>query len=463
MAAFATEVPPGEPAVHRPLWILLSVPAAAVAYLPVHAGLAPSGRHALFVLLLSASLWVSGALPAFAVSLLAIALQVALLGDPAGAFAAGDPRRWEMFVAPWASPVMWLFLAGLTLASAAASTGLDRRLAMSVLGVVGHTPRRVLMGVMAVTFVLSMFMSNTAATALMVAIVTPMTRWSGAPSGLGARLLLGVAAAANLGGMGTIIGTPPNALAAATLAPIAPVDYLRWLTLGLPPALLLVTAAYWWISSQVPEGVALHVPPEGVTDPAQHRRQRLVAAVFVGTLLVWMTERLHGVPTAVVAVMPIALLAVSGLVGEREFRTLPWDVLVLVAGGLSLGVGVSETGLGAWLVGGLASGLAPVGAAAVLAAIAVGLSNVMSNTAAAAIVMPMALVLGHESPMLVAVPVALATSTAMCLPVSTPPNALVCATGLVDRRDLLRLGLRIGAIGLPVVVGWVWLLSYAGQ
>jgi hypothetical protein len=150
MAAFATEVPPGEPAVHRPLWILLSVPAAAVAYLPVHAGLAPSGRHALFVLLLSASLWVSGALPAFAVSLLAIALQVALLGDPAGAFAAGDPRRWEMFVAPWASPVMWLFLAGLTLASAAASTGLDRRLAMSVLGVVGHTPRRVLMGVMAV-------------------------------------------------------------------------------------------------------------------------------------------------------------------------------------------------------------------------------------------------------------------------------------------------------------------------
>jgi sodium-dependent dicarboxylate transporter 2/3/5 len=134
-----------------------------------------------------------------------------------------------------------------------------------------------------------------------------------------------------------------------------------------------------------------------------------------------------------------------------------------VAGGLSLGVGVSETGLGAWLVGGLASGLAPVGAAAVLAAIAVGLSNVMSNTAAAAIVMPMALVLGHESPMLVAVPVALATSAAMCLPVSTPPNALVCATGLVDRRDLLRLGLRIGAIGLPVVVGWVWLLSYAGQ
>ena len=449
-----------EPGARRPIWLLLVAPAAALAYLPAHAGLEDAGRHALFVLLLAASLWVSGALPPFAVSLLVIALQVVLLGDPSGAFAAGDPRRWEMFVAPWASPVMWLFLAGLTLAAAAARTGLDRRLALSVLDLVGHTPRRILFGVMAVAFVLSMFMSNTAATALMVAIVTPMTRWPGVPPTLGPRLLLGVAAAANLGGMGTIIGTPPNALAAAALAPVAPVDYLRWLTLGLPPALLLVTLAYAWLARQGLDGDALgRLPADDRGDGGARRQQHLVAAVFVGTLVLWMTERLHGVPTAVVAVMPIALLAVTGLVGEREFRGLPWDVLVLVAGGLSLGVGVSETGLGDWLVGGLAAGLSPIGAAAVLAAIAAALSNVMSNTAAAAIVMPMALLLGGDTPTLVAVPVALATSTAMCLPVSTPPNALVCTTGLVERRDLLRLGLRVGLVGTPLVLVWVWMVG----
>jgi solute carrier family 13 (sodium-dependent dicarboxylate transporter), member 2/3/5 len=306
--------------------------------------------------------------------------------------------------------------------------------------------------------VLSMFMSNTAATALMVAIVTPMTRWPQATPALGGRLLLGVAAAANLGGMGTVIGTPPNALAAAALAAVAPVDYLRWLSFGLPPALLLVGVAYWTLAGGDLGTTPLEPPKRSsaVATPAGQREQRLVAAVFIGTLLIWMTERLHGVPTTVVAVMPIAILAVTGMVGEREFRALPWDVLVLVAGGLSLGVGVSETGLGRWLVGGLATGLSPLAAAAVVAALTAGLSNVMSNTAAAAIVMPMAQVLGAGAPTLLAVSVALATSTAMCLPVSTPPNALVYSTGLVTRHDLLRLGLRMGLIGTPLVVVWVW-------
>jgi sodium-dependent dicarboxylate transporter 2/3/5 len=458
MTAPVGDAPAGEPPVRHPAWVLLAAPAAALAYLPAHAGLHPPGRHALFVLLLAASLWVSGALPPFAVSLLVIALQVALLGDPTGPFAAGDPSRWEVFVVPWASPVMGLFLAGLTLAAAAARSGLDRRLALWVLGVVGHTPRRILLGVMVVAFVLSMFMSNTATTALMVAIVTPMTRWPQAPPTLGSRLLLGVAVAANIGGMATVIGTPPNALAAAALAGVAPVDYVRWVTFGLPPALLLGALAYWNLAGRDLDGAPLAVPADSQTmiDAERRHKQAIVGAVFIGTLLLWMTERLHGVPTAVVAVMPIAVLAVTGMVGERELRTLPWDVLVLVAGGLSLGVGVSETGLGTWLVGGLASGLPPAGSALALAIVAALLSNVMSNTAAAAIVMPMAMVLGAAAPTLVAIPVALATSTAMCLPVSTPPNALVCATGLVDRRDLLRLGLRLGLVGTPLAVAWVW-------
>lgn len=435
--------------------------AALVAYAPEYDGLTPPGHHALFVLLLASWLWVTSSLPPFAVALLVIALQIALLGNPIGAFASGDPRRWEMFVAPWASPVMWLFLGGLTLAAATERTGLDRRLATAVLDVVGLAPRRVLLGVMGVAFVLSMFMSNTAATALMVAIVSPMARWRNAPELFARQLLMGVAAAANLGGMATIIGTPPNALAAASVAPMTRIDYATWLVLGLPPALVLVTVAYRMLARAMADGPALEPPEEEQEAPlvkGRRRDQLFVGLVFGITILVWVTEQLHGIPTAVVAVMPIAALSVGGIVGEQDMRRLPWEVLVLVAGGLSLGVGVSETGLGAWLVSGLPADRLPAAGVALGLAIPTALlSNFMSNTAAAAVVLPMALALGGAAPVMVSVPVALAASTAMCLAVSTPPNALVFATGQVAARDLLRLGLTIGLVGPPLVVGWVWL------
>jgi len=436
--------------------------AAVVAYVPAHDGLGTPGAHALFVLTLASCLWISSALPPFAVSLLVIALQIALLGDPAEEFSRGDPRRWEMFVAPWASPVMWLFLSGLVLATAAQRTGLDRRLAAAVLGAVGSEPRRLLLGMMGITFVLSMFMSNTATTAMMLALVAPMASSGGLPPSLARALLLGVGVAANLGGMGTLIGTPPNAIAAAALAPIQPVDYARWIAFGLPPALLLAGIAWLYLSVKYipagPQAVVIDFADDA-PGPDRARSQMLVGLIFGVTVAAWMTEALHGIPTAVVAVMPIAALAVSGVVTERELRLLPWDVLVLVAGGLSLGVGVAETGLASWLVSGLAGrDLPPLALALALAVPTLVLSNFISNTAAATIVMPMALALGGPSPALVAIPLALTTSAAMCLPVSTPPNALIFASGHVTTRDLMGVGLVLSLIGPPLVIAWTTLV-----
>ena len=441
-----------------------TVVASVAAYLPDHAGLGAPGHHALFVLVLASFLWITSALPPFAVSLLVIALQIALLGDPSGEFSHGDPRRWEMFVAPWASPVMWLFLSGLVLATAAQRTGLDRRLAARVLEAVGGGPRQLLLGMMGITFVLSMFMSNTATTAMMLALVTPMASSGGLPPSMARALLVGVAAAANIGGMGTLIGTPPNAIAAAALAATQPVDYARWMVFGLPPALLLVTLAWGYLSVRyVQTGTHLTLPVDFAGDepgPERARSQKVVALIFGVTVAAWMSEQLHGIPTAVVAVMPIAALAVSGVVTERELRLLPWDVLVLVAGGLSLGVGVAETGLAAWLVSGVEAGsLPPAGLALAMAVPTTLLSNFISNTAAATIVMPMALALGGATPALIAIPLALTTSTSMCLPVSTPPNALVFASGHVTTRDLMGVGLLVGLAGPPIAVGWTMLVA----
>ncbi len=440
--------------------------AALVAYLPEHAGLTEPARHALFVLLTAAGWWITGAIPAFAVSLAVIALQIALLGDPNRPFAGGDPERWQRFISPWASPVMWLFLGGLVLAAAATRTGLDRRLAERVLLVAGTAPSRVLLAVMGVTFVLSMFMSNTATTAMMIALVVamPIVATAEAPADrrYATALLLGIPVAANIGGMGTVIGTPPNAIAVAALAASGPIDFARWMVYGLPPALLLAVLAWRWLVWRY----LRTLPSEMGADAAAPApspftgRSVFVAVLFLVTVVTWLTESLHGVPTAVVAVMPIAVLAVAGVIRERDVRALPWDVLMLIAGGLSLGVGVSETGLADWLVSRLpVAGLPAPLLAILLATVGTLLSTFISNTAAATILTPLALALANGEARLVLIPLALAMSSAMSLPVSSPPNAIAFATQRIGRRDLREAGLLLGVATPLLAVGWIWLVE----
>jgi solute carrier family 13 (sodium-dependent dicarboxylate transporter), member 2/3/5 len=432
--------------------------AALAAYVPEYTGLSEEGRQTLFILLLAAGLWVTEAMAAFAVALVVIALEILLLGKLGRG--GGDPNTWLRFLHPWASPIIWLFLGGFSLAKAASRTGLDRMLAGRVLDWSGGNPTRTLLGSTGLTFLFSMFMSNTATTAMMLATVGPLVKGLRQDSPFAKALLLGIPLAANLGGMGTVIGSPPNALAAAALEPSRPMGFSLWMWVALPPALVLAGAVWLYLRHRYPLGTErLEVHALASEEPGTPRlplwKQLLVMGVFFVTVALWMTGELHGVPLPVVSFLPISVFAAVGVLEDTDVRGFQWDVLLLVAGGLSLGVAVAESGLARWLVGFVPTGtLGRLGLALVLAFLASGLSNFMSNTAAANILVPLGAALGAEVDPATVVPIALGASAAMCLPISTPPNALAFSTGKVAAREFLGPGLLVGLLAPPLAALW---------
>ena len=436
----------------------------ACAFVPDHAGLAEAGRWSLAIVMLGAGLWITEAIPAFAVALLIIGLQIITLGSPGGPLlAAEDTKGWEMFVQPWASPPMWLFFGGLVLAAAATRTGMDRRLAQQVMRWSGGRAQVLLPALMGLTFVLSMFMSNTATTALLLVMLRPALQGLPLDSRTARSLLLGLAVAANLGGMGTIIGTPPNTIAAGLLEKEQPVDFLRWTLLALPPALFLAAMA-WLLLARRMRGDSTSILPVDLPEPAHvaepvRRWQRLATVmIFLLTVVLWMSGEWHGIPTGVVSFVPIVALSMIGVIRREEIKSVEWDVLILLAGGLSLGVGIEASGLAKWLAAGVgALGMPAWAAGLALAWIAALVSNLMSNTAAANILLPVTLVIASgsgEAASLMVIPAALGCSVAMALPISTPPNALVYSSGRLRGLDYLPLGLPMLLLGPPLAVLW---------
>ena len=426
----------------------------------------PATRRALFILVLAAGLWMTEAMPAYSVGILVIALTILLLGGEEVALFAVTTADWTQFVTVLGHPLIWLFFGGFVLAAGMQRTRLDLRLAAWLLRRVGTRPPMVLAGVMGVTAVLSMFMSNTATTAMMLALIGPVLASMAAGDRGVKGMLLGVAAAANVGGMGSLIGTPPNAIAAGALAN-APegraIDFFGWMLLGLPPALVLLVMAWGFILWRYPSSAERldvdmdHVGPRIV--PAWERV--VVGLTVVVTVGLWLTSSWHGLPTTVVSFVPIVVFTTTGILGVEEIRGLPYDVLFLIAGGLLLGEVVVRTGLSTWIVGHLpVGGMGIIGVAIVMSYVTVVLSNVMSNTAAANILVPLAITMaaGHAAGG-VAVPVALSASAAMCLPVATPPNALVHGTGRVRSSDFVWLGVAVGTVAPVLAVGWVRLVG----
>lgn len=458
--------------------ILCFLAAALTAFLPNYPGLEESARWSLAIVAFCGLLWMTEAIPAFAVALLGIGLQIIILGAPGGVMAVdGDSKSWQQFVEPWASPSMWLFFGGFILARASSRTGLDRDLADRLLRLAGAKPERILLVAMLTTFVFSMFLSNTATAAMMIAILGPMLA-SSQSSSAARTLTIGVAFSANLGGMGTIIGTPPNAIASGLLNEVYEVDFLRWMLFGLPPAILLLGGLFFVLQKKV-RGAELHLGgnvsdgpeaiPEsgaGLAEPRLLPRwQRwTVLVVFLATVSLWLSGSWHGIPTAVVSFLPIVVFSITGVIRAEEIRTLDWDILILLAGGLSLGVGVAESGLASWLASQLATlPIQPWAMAMVFSLLTLLLSNFMSNTAAANILIPIGIaagtsLAGAKEAAAFAIPMALSASAAMCLPISTPPNAIAFAGGQVRSRDFILPGAVIGLCAFPLTSVWSRLL-----
>jgi sodium-dependent dicarboxylate transporter 2/3/5 len=220
-----------------------------VLLVPVFDELQPGQRRALFILVFAALLWVSEAIAAFSVGILIIALNIGLLGNPRNRDFALVDRDWEQFVTVIGHPLVWLFFGGFVLAAGMRHTGLDRWIASRLLSRFGTRPSAVLFGIMAVTFMLSMFMSNTATTAMMIAMLGPLI--AQLDRKLSAGLLIGTAVAANLGGMGSLIGTPPNAIAVGVLSgrPNAvDITFLDWMVIGFPLGAVLMLLTWAVIS-----------------------------------------------------------------------------------------------------------------------------------------------------------------------------------------------------------------------
>ncbi len=405
-------------------------------------------------------LWITEAIPLSATSILVIFVQILLISDEAlvGLPADFEAPAYESIFATLANPVLMLFLGGFVLADTAAKYRLDRNLAGVLLRPFGNSPRAILAGLMAITAVLSMFVSNTATTAAMMAVVIPVAAGLAPTDRLRVGLILSVPVAANIGGLGTPVGSPPNAIALGRLQDQGiEVDFLTWMAFAVPVALIVLVFAWFLLTKRFPASAdTLDVRIGGEFD--RGRPALVLYVVFALTVLGWISEPVHGVPSAIVGFGAVVVLLATQVFTVDDLRKLNWHILWLVGGGIALGNGVSSTGLDAWLVGLYDLGSLSTGLLlAALAGLGIGLSTIISNSATANLMIPIGISLAFSDavdldPLVVGLIIALSCSLAMALPVSTPPNAVAYASGEIETKEMAIVGLLVGAVGIVLIV-----------
>lgn len=415
--------------------------------------------YVVFLLFFAIGLWFTEAVPPFAVGLFIMAYLVFTLGNP---LVNNHPEPIERYVNTFSSSVIWLMLGGFFIAAAMVKMRLDEQLLELTLRLSGSTQRKVLFGVMLTTFIASMLMSNTATTAMVLASIMPLLNRLG-KGDVSKVLLLGVAISASLGGMATIIGSPPNVIAAGALENAGiKIDFMMWMIYGLPISISLFGVVFVLLAFV---GIKDHTPltpftQAEATEPVQPFKRNLVLVIIILTILLWLTGGFHGLNVAFVSAICIVLLTLTGFITGSEVKSLPWDTLFLVAGGLSLGVALQHSGLLDIYAEKLKTlQLSYWAFLLVFAYLTMVLANVMSHTATSTILIPLGMVILPNHQTEIAIIIALSSSTAMYLPVSTPPNAIVFSTGLLEVRDFGKVGLLMGLLAPLLIVGWVLFVS----
>ena len=424
--------------------------------------------YVLFLLFLSIGLWVSEAVPPFTVGLLIFGFLVFGLGN---VYSEIDPenasKMVQKYVQTWSNSVIWLMLGGFFMAEAMQKVGLDKTLFKLAISKFGTKPRYVLLGIMLVTAVFSMIMSNTATTAMMIAAVIPFVNTLEKDAPFGKAMLIGIPAAASLGGMGTIIGSPPNAIAVDALNNHGfDIGFLEWMMYGFPIAIVLVFV-FWiaLIKKYVPKVATIDLTFLDEMETNSNNKifimkKRLVLGVLLLTLILWLTGKIHGIPASAVSLLPIILLTMFRILSGDDVRKLPWDTLMLVAGGLSLGLAIKETGLAQYYVSLLQDyDLNFYALIVVFSALTIVFSNFMSNTATATILIPIAIILVSQNAEILPLVIGFSASCALFLPISTPPNAIAFSTGKIIQKDFRYGGIVAGLTGPIIIIGIVLLLK----
>jgi sodium-dependent dicarboxylate transporter 2/3/5 len=436
----------------RPALALMGVAASAlVAWLGVDS---PLVARSLFIAGVCLTLWLTEVVPPFVPTLLLLGLTPALMGSLEVGYKLPAVLAW------CADPVLALFLGGFTLGAAATRHGLDAAVAQHVVRLARGNQRLLLLLVIAGVAFLSMWMSNIAAAAMMLASLRPLLQAFPPGSALRKAVLMSVALGANFGGMATPVGSGPNAIAISAASAHAQVTFVKWMAFALPltglmlgAGLLLVVVGY---------RVRGRFEPPAAPVKRLETRALWVLGLFVTCAALWLTEPLHGLSAPLVALGATAALFGTGLLRREDLDRLDWSTLTLIAGGICLGRLVERSGVVATALGGMDWSAWPqVAQVGLLVALAAVLSALMSNTGTSALLIPISLQLFPSA----SIPVLVAVACSFGIPfvISTPPNAMVAGEGGVDSSDMLRVGMPLMVLGcLAITLTGPWVLRLFG-
>ena len=419
-------------------------------------------------------LWLTEAIPAWATSVTIIFVLLFCVSDSAFNFLqgsegdAGKLLDYQGIMACFADPTIILFLGGFILAIAATKSGLDVVMARNLIKPFGKKSENVLLGFMLITGIFSMFISNTATAAMMLTFLTPVFKSLPANGKGRIALTMAIPIGANFGGMGTPIGTPPNAFAFKTLNELGMgIGFGQWMSVMVPLVLVMLILSWFIIKTFYPfSKKTIELQIEGEVE--WNWRTYVVAITFVTTILLWIFGKQIGINANTVAMLPIAVFAFTGVITADDLKDIDWGVIWMVAGGFALGLAMNGTGLAQNAVKSIPFGeWNPIVILIISGILCFALSNFISNTATAALLIPILTVvcegmgdalvpIGGTSTIIIGI--AVAASCAMSLPISTPPNAIAYSTGLIEQKDMAKAGFTSGFISL--IIGYVALIAF---
>lgn len=445
-------------------------------------GLTIVQRRMIAIFVFAALAWLTEAIPSWATSLVILAVMCLSISNNAFNFLkSDDPQFGELLkskeiMSQMANPIIILFLGGFVLARVAQKSGLDVLLARTLLRPFGHKSDNILLGFLLITGIFSMFVSNTATAAMMLTLLTPV--FAALPSNGRGRiaLTLCIPVAANIGGMATPIGTPPNAIALQALNDPAGLNmgmgFGQWMSFMFPLTIFLLFISWVILKKMFPfTKPTIELDINGKIEHGW--RMWVIGITFAVTILMWLLDKVTGVDANTVALIPMAAFGLTGIINAKDIQMLDWSVIWMVAGGFALGLGLNGSGLAAVAIESIPfDAWSPLVVLIISGLICYLLSNFISNTATAALLVPILIVvcsgmgesltsIGGESTIIIGI--AIAASSAMCLPISTPPNAIAYSTGLVEQKYMLRVGLLMGIVSMVLGYGLLIMMGKFGS
>ena len=460
--------------------IIAAVLALVIALLPTGTfgieGLDAVQQRVIAIFVFAAIMWLTEAIPSWCTSILIIVVMLFTVSDksltPFMGVEGAHYVPYKSIMACFADPTILLFIGGFVLAIGMTKTKLDVVLAKKLLMPFGTKPANVLLGFIIVTAIFSAFVSNTATAAMMLAFLAPVLRAMPEGSKDRTALALAIPIGANIGGIATPIGTPPNTIVLGYLNENLGlnISFGEWM-LKMVPFVAILLLIGWVLLRVMFPFVEKEVKLELTGHFHSNHQSWIVVCTFIVTIFLWcFADLLHfGLNSNIVALLPVAIFAATGVFTKHDLEEINWSVLWMVAGGFALGVALNVTKLSEVLVESIPfAQWSPLLVMVISGLVCFGFSNFISHSAAASLLTPVlgvvagAMVTGGTldqgglAQMLIGV--AIAASVSMILPISTPPNAIAHSTGFIRQNDMVKVGIIIGVLGLAIGYLWMFLV-----